>query len=52
MPRTLRLKIAREYLSLLESIGEPKQAMKRIREMYGAKRSSVYNYVSELRRRR
>lgn len=49
MPKTLRLKIAAEYLTLLERHGEPKTALLKIRAKYGAKRSAVYNYVRELR---
>ena len=49
MNRNLRLKVAREYLSLLVKHGVAKVAMLKIRAKYGASRSRVYAYVNELR---
>lgn len=49
MPKTMRLKVAQEYLSALVKKHEPKLAMLLIREKYGVSRRSVYNYLDELR---
>ncbi len=49
MNRNLRLKVAKEYLSLLEKTGEPKKAFLAISSKWGASRASVYEYVRGLR---
>lgn len=48
MPRTLRLKIAGEYLAMLGKM-DAKPALLKIRTKYGASSRSVYRYVRELR---
>lgn len=45
------MRVAQEYLSLLERLGEPKKARLEILKKYGASRSSVYEYLSEFRNR-
>ena len=49
MPKPMRLKVAREYLTFLASRGEPKLAMLAICDKYGITRRSVYRYVEESR---
>ena len=53
MPKTLRLKIAREYLNELESSGDRKNALLKISKAYGRiTPRSIMNYVAELRGKR
>ena len=49
MPKTMRLKIAQEYLSFLVKVKEPKAAMLAIRSRYGVSRRSLYRYLLESR---
>lgn len=51
MNEIMRMRVAQEYLSLLERLGEPKKARLEILKKYGASRSSVYEYLSEFRNR-
>ena len=49
MPKALRLKIAREYLELLEKCGERKVALLKISKTNFISTRSILKYVAELR---
>ena len=45
MTKTLREKIAREYIAALIRTGEPKRAVLCIKKKWGVSRASIYAYV-------
>lgn len=49
MPRELRLKIAREYLGMLEKAGGRKLLLLRTSEKHHVSQRSILRYVAELR---